>query len=174
MRTTGSARAEVGGGEEGGPGLGPARRGGNPLVSLRPTTTPLTSVPTKNSRDPWAKSGPCRAPRPTSSHLQRLSAISQRGQAGPLRFVVQSEAVQVATATERRHAAGRSDTTSSHLWQIDVVRLLTFTAVIAVHSLASTEQPDNRVAAGAMMLLPWATGQHEFVASSLHGSASAM
>ncbi len=47
----------------------------------------------------------------------------------------------------------RSDTTTSHLWQIDVVRLLTFTAVIAVHSLAFTERPDNRLAAGAMMLL---------------------
>lgn len=43
--------------------------------------------------------------------------------------------------------------TSGHLWQVDVVRLLTFTAVIAVHSLAFTEQPDNRLAAGAMMLL---------------------
>jgi peptidoglycan/LPS O-acetylase OafA/YrhL len=40
-----------------------------------------------------------------------------------------------------------------HLWQVDVVRLLTFAAVISVHSLAFTEQPDNRVAAGAMMLL---------------------
>ena len=33
------------------------------------------------------------------------------------------------------------------------MRLLTFAAVIAVHTLAFTEQPDNRVAAGAMMLL---------------------
>lgn len=42
-----------------------------------------------------------------------------------------------------------------HLWQIDVVRLLTFAAVIAVHSLAFTEQPDNQVAAGMMMLLQY-------------------
>jgi peptidoglycan/LPS O-acetylase OafA/YrhL len=40
-----------------------------------------------------------------------------------------------------------------HLWQVDVMRLLTFAAVISVHSLAFTEQPDNSVAAGAMMLL---------------------
>jgi peptidoglycan/LPS O-acetylase OafA/YrhL len=40
-----------------------------------------------------------------------------------------------------------------HLWQLDIVRLLTFAAVISVHSLAFTEQPGNRVAAGAMMVL---------------------
>jgi peptidoglycan/LPS O-acetylase OafA/YrhL len=40
-----------------------------------------------------------------------------------------------------------------HLWQLDIVRLLTFAAVICVHVLAFTEQPDNRVAAAAMMLL---------------------
>lgn len=42
-----------------------------------------------------------------------------------------------------------------HLWQVDVVRLLAFSAVIAVHLLAFTEQPDNRAAAGAMMLLQY-------------------
>ena len=42
-----------------------------------------------------------------------------------------------------------------HLWQIDVVRLLTFAAVIAVHDLAFTEQPGNRAVAGAMMLLQY-------------------
>lgn len=42
---------------------------------------------------------------------------------------------------------------ASHLWQVDVVRLLTFSAVIAVHVFAYTEQPDNRAVAGAMMLL---------------------
>jgi peptidoglycan/LPS O-acetylase OafA/YrhL len=36
---------------------------------------------------------------------------------------------------------------------VDVVRLLTFAAVISVHSLAFTEQPDSRTAAGATMLL---------------------
>jgi peptidoglycan/LPS O-acetylase OafA/YrhL len=40
-----------------------------------------------------------------------------------------------------------------HLWQMDIVRLLTFTAVISVHTLAFTEQRDNRLAAGAMMVL---------------------
>ncbi len=40
-----------------------------------------------------------------------------------------------------------------HLWQVDVVRLLTFSAVIAVHLFAFTQQPDNRAVAGAMMLL---------------------
>jgi peptidoglycan/LPS O-acetylase OafA/YrhL len=44
---------------------------------------------------------------------------------------------------------------SGHLWQVDVVRLLTFSAVIAVHTLAFTEQPDNRLAAGMMMLLQY-------------------
>src|ERR1700757_1006603 len=42
---------------------------------------------------------------------------------------------------------------AAHLWQVDVVRLLTFSAVIAVHVFAFTEQPDNRAVAGAMMLL---------------------
>lgn len=43
----------------------------------------------------------------------------------------------------------------NHLWQVDVVRLLTFAAVISVHTLAFTEQPDNRAVAGAMMLLQY-------------------
>lgn len=45
--------------------------------------------------------------------------------------------------------------TRGHLWQVDMVRLLTFSAVIAVHALAFTEQPDNRAAAAAMMLLQY-------------------
>lgn len=49
----------------------------------------------------------------------------------------------------------RSDTAESHLWAIDVVRLLTFSAVIGVHTLAFTEQPDNRGVAGLMMLLQY-------------------
>jgi peptidoglycan/LPS O-acetylase OafA/YrhL len=64
-----------------------------------------------------------------------------------------SEEVRVATTTVGRAPDLRSASKTTHLWQIDVVRLLTFTAVIAVHSLAFTEQPDNRLAAGAMMLL---------------------
>jgi peptidoglycan/LPS O-acetylase OafA/YrhL len=42
-----------------------------------------------------------------------------------------------------------------HLWEVDVVRLLTFSAVIGVHVLAFTEQPDNRAVAGLMMLLQY-------------------
>jgi peptidoglycan/LPS O-acetylase OafA/YrhL len=42
---------------------------------------------------------------------------------------------------------------SRHLWEIDLIRLLTFTAVISVHSLAFTQKPANEVAAGFMMLL---------------------
>jgi peptidoglycan/LPS O-acetylase OafA/YrhL len=38
---------------------------------------------------------------------------------------------------------------------VDVVRLLTFSAVIGVHVLAFTEQPDNRGVAGLMMLLQY-------------------
>ncbi len=53
---------------------------------------------------------------------------------------------------------------SGHLWQVDVLRLLTFTAVIAVHSLAFTEQPANRAAAAAMMLLQF--GREIFFAIS--------
>ena len=50
---------------------------------------------------------------------------------------------------------GAPATTRGHLWQLDVVRLLTFSAVIAVHSLAFTQQPANQVAAGAMMILTY-------------------
>lgn len=45
------------------------------------------------------------------------------------------------------------DRSSRRVWEVDVIRLLTFTAVIAVHSLAFTQQPANAVAAGFMMLL---------------------
>jgi peptidoglycan/LPS O-acetylase OafA/YrhL len=40
-----------------------------------------------------------------------------------------------------------------HLWQIDIVRLLTFAAVILVHSLAYTAEPTDTVAAGLIMIL---------------------
>lgn len=40
-----------------------------------------------------------------------------------------------------------------HLWQVDIVRLLTFAAVILVHALAFTEEPSDGVAAGLMMVL---------------------
>ena len=40
-----------------------------------------------------------------------------------------------------------------HLHQVDVVRLLTFAAVIGVHSIAFTEQPANQAWAGVLMLL---------------------
>lgn len=42
---------------------------------------------------------------------------------------------------------------SRRVWEIDLIRLLTFTAVISVHSLAFTQKPSNEVAAGFMMLL---------------------
>jgi peptidoglycan/LPS O-acetylase OafA/YrhL len=48
-----------------------------------------------------------------------------------------------------------ADRTPPHLWQVDVVRLLTFSAVIGVHTLAFTEQPDNQAVAGLMMLLQY-------------------
>ena len=40
-----------------------------------------------------------------------------------------------------------------HVWAVDVVRLLTFAAVIAVHCVAYTDDPANPVANAAMMLL---------------------
>jgi len=48
-----------------------------------------------------------------------------------------------------------SELTEGHLWQIDIVRLLAFGAVIAVHSVAFTQQPSNQVAAGALMVLQY-------------------
>ena len=67
---------------------------------------------------------------------------------------------QASEAAEGRLPGGNSngvtrEATKEHLWQIDVVRLLTFAAVISVHSLAFTELPSNRVAAGMMMLLQY-------------------
>src|SRR5579875_2998996 len=61
---------------------------------------------------------------------------------------------------------GRMPASSSrpHVWEIDVIRLLTFTAVICVHSLAFTEPPSNQVAAGLMMLLQF--GRELFFALS--------
>jgi hypothetical protein len=52
--------------------------------------------------------------------------------------------------------------TSGHLWQLDIVRLLSFGAVIAVHSIGFTQQPSKQVAAGAMMLLQF--GRETFFA----------
>ncbi len=60
---------------------------------------------------------------------------------------------EVSDRTDDPAARLAAASTRGHLWQIDVVRLLAFSAVIAVHSLAFTQQPDNRSAAGAMMLL---------------------
>ncbi len=59
------------------------------------------------------------------------------------------------SVAEQARGTSRTDAGRGHLWQIDVVRLLTFAAVIAVHSLAFTEEPDNQVAAGMMMLLQY-------------------
>jgi peptidoglycan/LPS O-acetylase OafA/YrhL len=60
--------------------------------------------------------------------------------------------------------ANESTSSSHHLWQLDVVRLLTFSAVIAVHAIAFTELPDNAAAGGAMMLLQF--GREVFFALS--------
>jgi len=43
--------------------------------------------------------------------------------------------------------------TRGHLWQLDVIRVSAFCAVIAVHAIDVTQQPSNVVAAGALMLL---------------------
>lgn len=59
----------------------------------------------------------------------------------------------VTTAPPRPSGGPTAARHATHLWQVDVVRLLTFSAVIAVHVFAFTEQPDNRAVAGAMMLL---------------------
>ncbi|MCU4183076.1 acyltransferase [Acidiferrimicrobium sp. IK] len=42
---------------------------------------------------------------------------------------------------------------SGHVWAVDVVRLLTFSAVIAVHTLAYTQDPGNEGVNGLMLLL---------------------
>ena len=44
-------------------------------------------------------------------------------------------------------------TRPGHVDEVDVVRIVTFAAVIAVHAIAFTQRPSNQVAAGAMMLL---------------------
>ena len=60
--------------------------------------------------------------------------------------------------------ANESTAARRHLWQLDVVRLLTFSAVIAVHAIAFTELPDNVAAGAAMMLLQF--GREVFFALS--------
>ncbi len=50
-------------------------------------------------------------------------------------------------------AHARPSGETGHLWQVDIVRLLTFAAVIVVHALAFTEEPSDGVAAGLMMVL---------------------
>jgi peptidoglycan/LPS O-acetylase OafA/YrhL len=51
-------------------------------------------------------------------------------------------------------ARGRErDLTTGHLWQVDIVRLFTFVAVIIVHAIAFTELPSNHLAGGALMVL---------------------
>ena len=57
-----------------------------------------------------------------------------------------------ATAREPR-VAGPLELTRGYLHQVDVVRLLTFGSVIAVHSVASTTPPDDGAARGVLMLL---------------------
>jgi peptidoglycan/LPS O-acetylase OafA/YrhL len=58
------------------------------------------------------------------------------------------------TATARgTRIAGAADLTRGYLHQVDVVRLLTFGSVIAVHSIASTTAPNDGTARGVLMLL---------------------
>jgi peptidoglycan/LPS O-acetylase OafA/YrhL len=54
---------------------------------------------------------------------------------------------------EATPAGGTAKPRRPHLYQVDVVRLLTFAAVIGVHSIAFTEQPANQAWAGVLMLL---------------------
>jgi peptidoglycan/LPS O-acetylase OafA/YrhL len=61
----------------------------------------------------------------------------------------------VTTAPPQPAVEPPSPPRSGHLFQLDVVRLLTFSAVIGVHVMAFTEQPDNRGVAGLMMLLQY-------------------
>jgi peptidoglycan/LPS O-acetylase OafA/YrhL len=50
-------------------------------------------------------------------------------------------------------AVRRRAPTAGHLDQVDLLRLLTFSAVIAVHSIDSTQTDASRVAAGTLMVL---------------------
>lgn len=72
-------------------------------------------------------------------------------------MLVETAPLEASAATGGRRAepVTAAPARRGHLWQVDVVRLLTFSAVIAVHTLAFTEQPDNRAVAGAMMLLQY-------------------
>ncbi len=78
----------------------------------------------------------------------RQRATTKRGYPG-------THAGEEGAVAEQVRWTSHADAGRGHLWQIDVVRLLTFAAVIAVHALAFTEQPDNQVAAGMMMLLQY-------------------
>jgi peptidoglycan/LPS O-acetylase OafA/YrhL len=46
-----------------------------------------------------------------------------------------------------------ADGHAEHLYEIDVIRIITFGAVVAVHAIAFTELPSNRLAGGALMVL---------------------
>lgn len=52
-----------------------------------------------------------------------------------------------------RPQARAADSTRGHLYQVDIVRLCTFLAVMAVHSIAFTQTNENQVAGGLLMLL---------------------
>lgn len=76
----------------------------------------------------------------------------------PLEIDPSVEAIDPVEPRDRRRASSRAATSApprrpGHLWQIDVVRLLTFAAVIAVHSIDFTQSESSKVAAGALMLL---------------------
>ena len=67
--------------------------------------------------------------------------------------MVPGAVMDVDTAPAAATAPPRSQPRSRHLWQVDVIRLLTFAAVISVHTLAFTQPASNQVVAGMMMLL---------------------
>lgn len=52
-----------------------------------------------------------------------------------------------------RAQRGPTELATGHLWQVDVVRLLTFAAVIAVHAIDFTQPASSRPAAAALMVL---------------------
>lgn len=58
-----------------------------------------------------------------------------------------------ASTTTTDHLTTTDDLTTGHLVQVDLLRVLTFSAVIAVHAIAFTTLTSDRAAGGALMLL---------------------
>ncbi|HVV30771.1 MAG TPA: acyltransferase, partial [Mycobacteriales bacterium] len=59
----------------------------------------------------------------------------------------------IAAAAAQTKGRDERDLTRGHLYQVDIVRLLTFLAVMAVHSVAFTQTNENEVAGGVLMVL---------------------